>query len=104
MTDSFEYPFVAECKKLATSIPRVRNSFNDTLFTLRFWPIVYSRDGPARSDAMGIVRPGNAKTLCSQCTISVTRAENSTYYIPHSEAQLRRGLPRRQTLRQDIEE
>lgn len=104
LTDSFEYPFIEECKKLAAGIPNVRNGFNDTLFTLRFWPIVYSGDGPARSDAMGMVKPGNAKTPCTQCTIAATRAENGTYYIPHSEAQLRGGLPSRLTLRQDIEE
>jgi hypothetical protein len=104
LTDSFEYPFIKECKKLAASIPNIRNGFNNTLFTLRFWPIIYSRDGPARSDAMGIVKPGNAKTPYTQCTIAATQAENSTYYIPHSEAQLRRGLPSRLTLQQDIKE
>jgi hypothetical protein len=104
LTDSFEYPFIKECKKLAAGIPNVRNSFDDSTFTLRFWPILYSGDGPARSDAMGIVKPGNAKTPCTQCIIPATAAENGTYYIPHSDLQLRGELPRRLTLRQDIEE
>jgi hypothetical protein len=63
LTDSFEYPFIKEYKKLAAGIPNVQNSFDDSTFTLRFWPILYSRDSPARSNAIGIVKPRNAKTL-----------------------------------------
>jgi hypothetical protein len=65
LTDSFKYPFIKECKKLAAGILNVQNSFDDSTFTLRFWPILYSGDGPARSDAMGIVKPRNAKTPCT---------------------------------------
>jgi hypothetical protein len=65
LTDSFEYLFIKECKKLAAGISNVQNSFDDSTFTLRFWPILYSRDSPARSNAIGIVKPGNAKTLCT---------------------------------------
>jgi len=65
LTDSFKYPFVKEYKELAASIPNILNSFNNLIFTLRFWLILYSRDSPARSDAMGIVKPRNAKTPCT---------------------------------------
>jgi hypothetical protein len=104
LTDSFEYPFIKEYKKLAANIPNIWNSFDDSTFTLRFRPILYSRNNPARSDAMGIVKPGNAKTLCTQCIIPATVAENRTYYIPYSDTQLHGELPRRLTLRQDIKE
>jgi hypothetical protein len=63
LTDSFEYPFIKEYKKFAASIPNIRNSFDDSIFTLRFWLILYSGDNPARSDTIGIIKPGNAKTL-----------------------------------------
>jgi hypothetical protein len=65
LIDSFEYPFIKEYKKLAAGIPNVQNSFDDSTFILRFWPILYSRDSPARSNAIGIVKPRNAKTLCT---------------------------------------
>jgi hypothetical protein len=53
---------------------------------------------------MGIIKPGNAKTPCTQYIIPTTAAKNRTYYIPYSDTQLHRELPRRLTLRQDIEE
>jgi hypothetical protein len=36
LTDSFEYLFIKECKKLAASIPNIRNNFDDSIFILRF--------------------------------------------------------------------
>jgi hypothetical protein len=104
LTDSFEYPFIKEYKKLAASIPNIRNNFDDSIFILRFWLILYNRDSPARSDTIGIVKPRNAKTLCTQYIIPTTAAENRTYYIPYSDTQLHRELPYRLILRQDIKE
>jgi hypothetical protein len=63
LTDSFKYLFIKEYKKLAAGILNIQNSFNDLTFTLRFWPILYSRDSPARFNVIGIVKPRNAKTL-----------------------------------------
>jgi hypothetical protein len=36
LTDSFEYPFIEEYKKLAISILNIRNNFDDSIFILRF--------------------------------------------------------------------
>src|SRR6195952_2797810 len=86
LLDSFFYPFVQECKMLAQGVPGVFNAYTNSYFTLYFWPILFSGDGPARADAMGMVRPGNAKTPCGQCEISA---------VPGN-------LPRRFHLRKDI--
>lgn len=96
------YPFVQECKLLAKGIPNVYNAYTNSYFTLFFWPILLSGDGPARSEAMGMVRPGNAKTPCTQCEISAVRAENKTHYVPHTTSQIHGDLPRREHLRDDI--
>ena len=92
-----------ECKRLASGIPGCLNIYTASTFTLRVWPILYSRDGPARSDTIGIVRPGKAKILYGQYTISGTRSiDNTTYYIPYSDTELRGHLPAREILRADI--
>jgi hypothetical protein len=36
LTNNFEYPFIEEYKKLAASIPNIRNNFDDLIFTFRF--------------------------------------------------------------------
>jgi hypothetical protein len=36
LIDNFEYLFIEEYKKLTASIPNIRNSFDDSIFTLRF--------------------------------------------------------------------
>lgn len=104
LLDSFFYPFVQECKMLAAGVPDVYNAYTNSYFTLFFWPILFSGDGPARADAMGMVRPGNAKTPCGQCLISATQADNKTHYIPHTSSHIRGDLPRRTNLRQDIKQ
>jgi hypothetical protein len=85
LTDSFEYPFIKECKKLAAGIPNIRNNFDDSIFILRFWLILYNRNSPTRSDVIGIIKPRNAKILYTQYIIPATVAENGTYYIPYSD-------------------
>ena len=104
LTDSFEYPFIKEYKKLAASIPNIRNNFNDSIFILRFQPILYNRDNPARSDTIRIIKPRNTKILYTQYIIPTIAAKNGTYYIPYSDIQLHGELPRRLILRQDIKE
>jgi hypothetical protein len=50
---------------------------------------IYTGDGPAAADAMGMKRPGNAVKPCHTCDIRATRMHQTqgTLYVPHMHTQ-----------------
>lgn len=77
-------------------------SWSMVLFELFRVTDTHTGDGPAAAAAMGLRKPGNAKTPCRMCMIHGERNE-TTYYVPHNVSGCR-NLPLRSDLRGCIED
>jgi len=104
--DSFLQPLVDELKILGS--PHGINTYSayqGSNFRLRAYAVLFSGDGPAISEAIGMKAPGNAKKPCRFCEVEATQAPNNHYYIPHPKnpSATSRPLRLRKNLRQTIE-
>jgi hypothetical protein len=59
------------------------NAYRDEHFGLRAYAVLFSGDGPAISEAIGMKAPGNAIKPCRFCEVKATKAPNNHWYIPH---------------------
>lgn len=106
--DSYLYPLIQELKSLGNGVD-AWDAHACKSFKLRAWVVLVTGDGPAVAEAMGLKRPGNAKTPCRSCTRSseaaITKDRNgknkTTYYIRHGGDFKRRA---RKHLREDIDD
>ena len=100
--DSIMYPILQELLQLEKGVEDVFNAYTpDEPFKLYARLLVVSGDGPASADAIGMKKPGAAKRPCHHCMIK-GEISGTTYYIPHSPADLAGGLKLRTQLREII--
>ena len=52
-------------------------------FGLRAYAVLFSGDGPAISEVIGMKAPGNAIKPCRFCEVKAIKAPNNHWYIPH---------------------
>lgn len=81
--DSFEYPFVAECKRLAAGVQTL-DARLDEVFSLHVYPISCHGDMPAIKHCM-CFKGHNAICPCRTCEIRGVRdttKARSPYYVP----------------------
>ena len=81
--NSFEYPFVSECQKLAVGVPTL-DARGDSVFDLHAYPLSVMGDMPAMKHCM-CFKGHNAIVPCRSCEIQGVRdtsRPNGHYYIP----------------------
>jgi hypothetical protein len=104
--DSFLQPLVDELNTLGNPDGiDTYSAYRGRHFGLRAYAVLFSGDGPAISEAIGMKAPGNAIKPCRFCEVKATKAPNNHWYIPHpkSPSATSRRLRLRTNLRETLE-
>ena len=104
--DSFLQPLVDELNALGHPDGiNTYSAYQKRHFGLRAYAVLFSGDGPAISEAIGMKAPGNAIKPCRFCEVTATKAPNNHWYVPHPKAfsATTRRLRLRTNLRETLE-